>query len=370
MSRERSYWLAWAQVPGIKPQILQKITANFPSLAAAWQSPLADIQAAIGRRGNLIEAIAKTRTQLNPEAFLEQHQRRNPHFWTPADPEYPRLLLENTDIPPVIYYRGTAKLTENQGSTPLVAIVGTRKPTPHGCQWAKRLSRCLAKCGLGIVAGMSPGIDAAAHQACLEVKGRAIAVFGTGVDVIYPRQHSQLYEQILETGLILSEYPADTQPDRNHFPARNRLIAALCRAVIIIEAPERSGALITARHANDLGRDVYILPNSPDVKEARGCLRLLSEGANPIIDEQELLLQLGAIPELDSPPLESESPLNNLNPELQGILKAVKAQNTPFDLIVAESKQDAATVAAALLELELLGLVKQLPGMQYQLSGS
>lgn len=368
MSSERAYWLAWSQVPKIKPILLQRIAEHFGSLAKAWQASVEEISAVEGVGNNLLTTIAQTRSQLIPERLLEEHQRLNKHFWTPADSDYPNLLLETPGSPPLIYYLGKIRPEENQGCIPLIAIVGTRKPTEHGYRWTKKLSAFLAKCGFGIVAGMSTGIDGAAHQACLEVGGRAIAVLGTGVDVIYPQQQQQLYQAIKNTGLILSEYPAGTKPEKSNFPARNRLIAALCRAVLVIEAPEKSGALITARYANELGRDVYVLPNSPDVPQARGCLRLLSQGAHLILDEQELLLQLGTIPELDTPGLLPEKTPNlpPLNPELKQVLAAVTTQPTSFDLVVEKSNLTPGIVSASLLQLELLGLVTQLPGMRYQ----
>jgi len=361
---ERVYWLAWSQVPGISTALLQKIAAHCGNIQEAWYADLAALQTVAGIKNNQLTAIAQTRSEIEPEVFFREHSRLNPHFWTISDTEYPQLLLESPIAPPVIYYRGEVKFEENQGVTPVMAIVGTRQGTDHGYRWAAKLSSYLAKYGLAIAAGMAPGIETVVHRACLEVGGRTIAVLGTGVDVVYPQKQSQLYQEILSHGgLILSEYPRGTTAERNHFPARNRLIAALCRGVIVIEASETSGCLITARYANELGRDVYALPNSPDIPQARGCLHLLNQGANPIIDEQDLLIDLGTIPQLDVNPTTPD-----LSTELTLVLQAVKSEPTSFEAIIQTTNLDSGTVAGSLLELELLGLVSQLPGMRYSRS--
>jgi DNA processing protein len=283
-----------------------------------------------------------------------------------------------------LYYRGQVEPEENQGIKPMVAIVGTRYPTEHGRRWTHRISSAVAQNGFTVVSGMAAGIDGIAHQACLEAGGRTLAVLGTGIDKIYPPGHRQLWEKIQQQGLLLSEYPAGTAPERGNFPARNRIIAALSRAVLVMEAPQKSGALITARYGNEFGRDVYILPNSPDVEEARGCLKLLHQGAEVILEIEELLEVLGAIPQLDKDhksfivstaknnkliPKTSNNYLEmpaDLEPDLSRVLRLVALEPTAFDLIVNESGLSAGEVSGALLQLELLGLVSQMPGMRYQ----
>jgi DNA processing protein len=167
------------------------------------------------------------------------------------------LLIEIATPPPLLYFRGEVELAENLGETPLVAIVGTRQPSEYGIRWTRQISTALAKNGFTVVSGLAEGIDTETHTAALKAGGRTIAVLGTGVDVIYPAKNQQLYKQILSAGLVLSEYPAKTPPDRTQFPRRNRIIAGLSRAVLVMEAPLKSGALITANYANEFGRDVY-----------------------------------------------------------------------------------------------------------------
>ena len=369
---ERAYWLAWSQIRGVGPVLLKRLQEYCGTLEEAWQASPQALAAVDGFGGKLLSIVQEQRSLCNPEELLEQHSQKNPHFWTPADSDYPRLLLEIPSSPPILYYRGKVKLEENQGLLPLVGIVGTRNPTEHGKKWTRRISSILAQSGFTVVSGMATGIDTEAHQGCLQAGKRTIAVLGTGVDLVYPSNNRQLYQQIQEQGLILSEYPAGTRPDRRNFPPRNRIIAGLSRAVLVMEAPERSGSLITAHYANEFNRDVYALPNSPDYQQSRGCLKLLKDGSQMIIDEAELLEMLGAIPQLDlgeqlslfSPTVTQPKP--DLAPELAQVFAAIATTPTPFDLIVEESGLASSAVAAALLQLELLGLVSQLPGMRYQ----
>jgi DNA processing protein len=378
---ERAYWLAWSQINGIGPILLQRLHQHFHSLAEAWTAKPVDLMRVEGLGKQIIETILQERTQLNPEEFIEKHLIKNPCFWTPADPDYPRLLLEISNPPPVLYYRGLVDVKENQGITPTVAIVGTRSPSEYGRRWTRKISTALAKSGFTVVSGLAAGIDTEAHTSCLEAGGRTLAVFGTGVDIVYPKQNERLRDRVLQQGLAISEYPAGTQPNKTNFPRRNRIIAGLSRATIVIEAPQKSGALITAYQANDFCRDVYVLTARLDDERSFGCLELLSKGAHPILpssdrllSEDRLLEMLGALPKLDKAEQLSLFPLNPtvekqeppLEPELAKVLSAIESGPSSFDTIVEASGLEAGTVSSILLQLELLGLVSQLPGMRYQ----
>lgn len=377
MTEERAYWLAWSQIAGVGPTLLMRIYRQFGALSAAWEAGISDLEAIEGIGEVTAEAIAQERSRLNPEALLAEHQRENPDFWTPADADYPRLLAEIPDPPPLLYYRGQVALAENRGEVGLVAIVGTRQPSNYGKQWTRRLVETLVQSGFTIVSGLAEGVDAIAHQACLDAGGRTIAVLGTGVNRVYPLSNRTLAQQIDRTGLILSEYPRGTGPDRAHFPSRNRIIAGLCRATLIIEAGSKSGALITARVANDYGRDVYALPGSLDNPQSRGCLELIAGGAQLILDEASLLQALGAIPPLDAIPKHSTAspnlaapatPALDLPPHLEPIFQAIPPTSTQaiaLDTLVQTTQLDTSSLLAALLELEMLGAVSQLPGMRY-----
>jgi DNA processing protein len=372
--QERAFWLAWSQIPGIGPILLQRIEQHFGKLQIAWEANASTLGQIEGFGRQTVDKIIQARSQFSPDKFLQEHQAKNPHFWTPADPLYPRLLLEIPNPPPVLYYRGIVEPLENQAIAPTVAIVGTRDPSDYGKRWTRKISIALAQKGFTIVSGMAEGIDTEAHRTCLEVGGRTLAVFGTGVDIVYPPRNRNLYEQIINHGLALSEYPSGTQPDRAHFPNRNRIIAGLSRAVIVMEAPTRSGALITARLANEFCRDVYALPGSLDNARSHGCLGLLSKGAHVILNEGLLLEMLGGMPPVDAanasylPLFEIANSSNQpaIEPELKQVIEAIGVEPTVFDIIVQKVGLPASSVSSSLLQLELMGLISQLPGNRYQ----
>ncbi|PSB01688.1 DNA-processing protein DprA [Merismopedia glauca] len=370
MHRERIFWLSWSQISGIGPILLKRLHQKFGSLETAWQASSGDLRQVEGFGEQVLKKVLEGRSHLDPIAFYQQHSLTNPNFWTPADPEYPRLLLEIPDPPPVLYYRGQVDLAENRGIKPLIAIVGTRDPSDYGKRWTCKISTALAASGFTVVSGMAEGIDTEAHSASLYTKGRTIAVLGTGVDIVYPPRNRNLHGQIQEYGLIVSEYPAGTQPNRPHFPRRNRIIAGLSRATIVMEAPSKSGALITAYLANDYCRDVYVLPGSLDNPKAIGCLGLLSKGAQIFLNEGHLLEMLGKTPKLDAPQqLSLFNPpvaVPTLPPRLQSVFDVISSEATSFDLIIEKSGLAAGEVSSALLELELEGAIAQLPGMRYQ----
>jgi DNA processing protein len=374
---DRNFWVAWSRIPGVGGVLLRRLQKQFGTLAAAWDASPGDLAAVEGLGDRKIEAIVRGRLQLDLPQFLDLHHQQNPNFWTPADPDYPQLLLEIPSPPPVLYYRGQVKPEENQGLIPAVAIVGTRHPTDHGKKWTRQLSSTLTQHGFTIVSGMAAGIDTEAHRACLQAGGRTFAVMGTGVDIVYPPENRTLYQQIAERGLVVSEYPVGTRPDRAHFPQHNRIIAGLSRAVIVTEAPEKSGALITAYVANEFNRDVYALPGSLDNKNAIGCLGLLGKGARVILGENHLLEMLGALPSvgklqqqtqltLPFPPAAPEIP--PLDPELDRVFQTITGESISFEAIVQNAGLDAGSVSGILIQLELLGVISQLPGMRYSRS--
>lgn len=366
MEREKAYWLAWSKISGIGAVSLKKIYLHFGSLEAAWQSEAIAFAEIDGLNSKAAAAIKTGRHKIDPEALITEHYRQNPRFWTPADDDYPRLLLEIPSPPPLLYYSGRVEPKENSGIVPLIGIVGTRNPTEYGKRWTKKIAQALVRHGFGIVSGMAAGVDTVAHSGCLAVKGRTIAILGTGVDIAYPYSNRSLHQQLQREGLIVSEYAAGTKPDRGHFPARNRIIAGLCRAVVIIEAPKRSGALITARFANDFGRDVYVLPGSLDNSQSLGCLNLLNSGAHVILSVEHLLEMLGTMPCFDSvssPPRKTPELTANLA-EIYGLFGQ---DSIALDAIVEQTGKSTGEILATLSQLELMDLVAQLPGMRYQI---
>lgn len=371
---ERAFWLAWSQISGMGPVLIKRLYRHFGSLALAWEASPKELVEVEGIGSQTAEEILTQRAKCQPDRLLQHHEQKNEYFWTPAEADYPRLLREIPDPPPVLYYCGDPKLVKDLGTLPAIAIVGTRDPSDYGRRWTRKISSALAQNGFIVVSGLADGIDSEAHRNCIESGGKTVAVLGTGVDVVYPSTNRRLYQEVLENGLALSEYPAGTQPDRTHFPRRNRIVAGLCRAVLVLEAPKKSGALITAYLANDYGRDVYALPGSLDNLKSKGCLALISKGAQMILGEAELLEMLGTMPQLDYPVMEAtQLPLIDLSAELSQVLQSVnaivhsnKVDAAAFDTIVQQTGMLAGSVSGALLQLEMLGLVSQLPGMRYQ----
>lgn len=390
---EQAYWLAWARIKDVGPVLIKRLYERFGSLSLAWHAEPTDLLTVDGIGLVTADKIGALRSQINPECLLEKHTAQFPNFWTPVDPDYPSLLWEIPDPPPILYYRGPFR--PNQSTAMTVAIVGTRRPSPYGRRWTQRLSRRLSQRQMTIVSGMATGIDTYAHQSCLESNGQTIAVLGTGVDVVYPNSNEHLYQRILETGLILSEYPDGTPPDRAHFPRRNRIIAGLSHATLVSEAPERSGALITAYLANDYGRHVYALPDGLDNPTARGCLVLVNNGAAMVMGEEQLvkdLLSIGVANQTTNRKIDelalcetsvssdenrdfaegvlrtaSESlPELELDETLQPIFQVIPDVPISLDNLVKATQLDTSILLGGLLQLELAGVIVQLPGGQYR----
>jgi DNA processing protein len=358
--RERPYWLAWARVRGIGPHRLKRLAEFFGSLERAWQADALALQQVEGIGPTLAEAIVSARPALDPGEILEQTQKPGIPFLTPADPGYPPLLWELPDPPPILYVLGECP----DWQQPAIAVVGTRAPTAYGRQWTQKVSAALAQAGCVVVSGLATGIDGIAHQACLEAGGKTVAVLGTGVDQVYPAHHRPLYQRILEQGVVLSEYPPGTPPAKEHFPQRNRIIAGLCRATLVMEAPERSGALITAQLANHYGREVYALPGNIDTAAARGCLQLIRHGAGMILGIEDLLKELGLVP--GSPLPEQPASPGPSDPQQQLLWQILGNEVLSLDALAQATQMDMATLSSTLLLMELEGWLVQLPGMRYR----
>ena len=385
---ERAYWLAWSKIKDVGPVLIKRLHERFGSLQLAWQAAPADLLTVDGIGLVIADHIREVRSQLKPEELLKKHETQCPNFWTPADADYPRLLWEISDPPPVLYYRGPFR--PNNSSSPTVAIVGTRHPSTYGRRWTHRLSRCLSQHQMTVVSGLANGIDTCAHQSCLDTHGQTVAVLGTGVDIVYPRSNTQIYQRILDTGLIVSEYPDGTPPDRGHFPRRNRIIAGLSHATLVTEAPKKSGALITAYLANDYGRHVYALPTSLDNHTGEGCLDLINTGATMVLGETQLIQELHNIgianrtvtklttngdtaiaksvtqPSLANAAPPDGTPTVELDLALQQLLHRVPDTPTSLDHLVEATQLDTSALLSGLLQLELAGVITQLPGGQYQ----
>ena len=275
---------------------------------------------------------------------------------SPMDVDYPQLLGQIAAPPPVLFALGPDEL-----APPTVAIVGSRKASDGGKLIAAELARGLVAQGICIVSGMAFGIDAAAHEAALAAGGRTIAVLGCGADVPYPRTHTHLYRQIRERGAIVSEFAWGAQPERGAFPRRNRIISGLSLGVVIVEAPQKSGALITVQHALDQNREVFAVPGDVRSGRSAGCHQLIKDGAKLVEDVEDVLEELA----MWAAPRPQDAPAPDLPPEEESVYALLSRQPRHIDELAQDSALPPATLLDVLLRLELDGLVDQLAGKRF-----
>ncbi len=284
------------------------------------------------------------------------------HLLAVTDADYPALLREIADAPPLLYVRGDPALL----SRPQLAVVGSRNPTHGGTDNARAFSEHLARAGFVITSGLALGIDAAAHHATLEAGGHTIAVAATGLDRVYPAAHRELAHAIAAHGALVSDFPLATPPRRENFPQRNRLISGLSLGVLVVEAAERSGSLITARLAAEQGREVFAIPGSIHSPLARGCHRLIRQGAKLVETAQDILEELGPLAQVVVQPAESPTISPKLESEQAALLELLGYDPVDMDTLVARSGLTPGELSSMLLHMELHGLVEARPGGRFQ----
>jgi DNA processing protein len=285
------------------------------------------------------------------------------------DPEYPRTLLQIYDPPVLLYVRGDAKVLNE----PSISIVGTRRPTLYGTQMAERLGREIAARGVVVVSGMARGIDAIAHQGAMTVNGRAIGVLGTGVNVCYPKENKKLYAKVLERGAIISEFPLGTHPAPENFPIRNRIVAGMPLGVVVVEGAQYSGSLITARLAMEFGREVFGVPGNVTQPVSFAPNQLIRQGAKLVTNGEDVIEDLptpvrAALVKAEKPEAEQRNlllaaSLNSSEKKIYELLKSDEAVH--IDDIVERSGLNSSEVLATLFDLEMKGIVRQMPGKQF-----
>nr|BAL56938.1 DNA protecting protein DprA [uncultured Chloroflexota bacterium] len=353
---EKSYWVGFNLVRGIGAVRLKRLIETFGSAEAAWQASSLEWQMQ-GLSPRLCERLEAVRSSGALERVWEQIQKLGIQVLTWQDAAYPKRLREIEQPPPVLYLRGEI-LPEDDFA---VAIVGTRRVTPYGRQVTEEIASFLAAQGMTIVSGLARGVDGLAHLAALRAGGRTIAVLGSGVDQIYPPEHRQLAEKIMEQGAVISDYPPGTPPEAANFPPRNRIISGLSQAVILTEAGENSGALLTAEFAANQGREVFAVPGSIFAPQSRGCNRLIQRGAQVLLDAADLL------PALALHRVDQEKTARRVLPadEMEGRILSLLAQPTHIDEISRQMQLPVEKVSATLVLMELKGLVHQTGQMHY-----
>ncbi len=360
---ERIYWLGWqCLLPGAGVR-LWSLVRHFGSPRAAWEANVKDLSGAPGIGDEGPEGLARRRSGLDPGQAAARLESKGISFICHTEPSYPENLLQIFDPPPVIFVRGSIKSTDKLA----VAVVGSRKPSPYGLAVAEKMAKDLAAVGITVVSGMARGIDTAGHKGALEGSGRTIAVLGCGPDVVYPRENHRLMDKIINKGAVISEFPPGTVPEAWHFPVRNRVISGLARGTVVVEAAERSGALITADFALEQGRDVMAVPGNVVNPLTRGPHRLIKQGARLVEGAGDIIDELG-LENIFPLPEAGHSGLK-MSGEEESLYKLLSLDPAALDELICRSGLPPQKAMAALMYLEIKGLVKQMPGRFYIRTG-
>lgn len=347
-------WLRLTLIPGIGGETQRKLLAAFGLPEAIFAAGRLAVRGLIGERADPLYDFDPSETI---DRSLTWASQPGQFIITLADTAYPAALLEIPDPPCVLYVRGNPALLQRRG----LAVVGSRNATPQGVQTAENFARAIAATDIGIISGLALGIDAAAHRGALAAGGETIAVIGTGADRLYPARNRELALAIAERGAIVSEFPLGTPAIASNFPRRNRIISGLSRGVLVVEAAPESGSLITARLAAEQGRDVFAIPGSIHSVVARGCHKLIKQGAKLVETAQDILEELGSYDEpvvaaTAPPPASEENPL----------LSALGHGPCGLDDLAERTGLAADHLLGELLTLELGGHIATLPGNRYQ----
>lgn len=351
------YWLGFNLVRGIGPVRLRMLLDFFGDIQSAWEASeqvLREIK--LDRRS--LENFLKMRHQVDLDEVLRQVERAGVQALTWDSSDYPGLLRQIADAPPVLFVRGTLTPADEWS----VALVGTRKATVYGREVTHRLATDLVQNRVTLVSGLARGIDSIAHKAALDAGGRTLAVLGSGVDFIYPTEHRKLAEAIVENGALISDYPLGTRPEAANFPARNRIISGLSLGVVVVEADVKSGALITADFALDHGREVFAVPGSILSPASAGCNRLLRDGASVVTEVGDILETLH-LDQVSEKQLARE--VLPSNPTEAAILEHLTAEPRHLDELSREIELPVETISSTLVMMELKGMTRQVAPLQY-----
>ncbi|MGC9357552.1 MAG: DNA-processing protein DprA [Anaerolineae bacterium] len=351
------YWLGFNLVHGIGPVRLQVLLNAFGSISAAWEASFAQLEE-VGLDRRSLRNFLKVRQQVDLDGVVTKIEEAGVQVLTWESAGYPSLLRQIPDAPPVLFIKGELKPADEWA----VAIVGTRKASVYGREVARRLAGELARNGITIVSGLARGIDGVAHQSALEAGGRTLAVFGCGVDHVYPSEHRGLAEEIVKHGALISDFPLGTRPEAKNFPPRNRIISGLSLGTVVVEAGLRSGALITADFAADQGREVFAVPGNIFNRGSKGCNRLIRDGAAVVTEVRDILETL----HLDQ--LAEKQVAREILPENATeatILQHLSHEPCHVDAISRSTDLPVEIISSTLIMMELKGMVRQVGGLQY-----
>lgn len=354
---DKKYWIGFNLIKGIGAVRMQGLVAYFGNLESAWDAdPDSLVEAGLGSK--VIERVLAARETVNLDKVWEKIESQGIKVLTWDDEEYPTRLKEIDQPPPVLYIRGEY-LPDDLFA---VAVVGTRKVTPYGRQVTEEIALFLAANGMTVISGLARGVDAIAHQAALKAGGRTMGILGSGVDKIYPPEHRKLAEQMMERGAIISDYAVGTPPDASNFPPRNRIISGLSLAVVVVEAAETSGALITAEFAAEQGREVFAVPGSILAPQSKGTNRLIQKGAQPLLTPADLMQAL------DLTRIGAQKSARKILPadEIEArVFNVLGSEPLHVDEIRSMADLPIEKISATLALMELKGMVRQVGAMNY-----
>ncbi len=356
---DNRYWLGLHLIRDFGVAKLSRLLAHFESPEALWLEPDAGLMR-LHLPSQLLEQFCRARHGIDLERELDKVARSGATLISLADEAYPQLLRSLADYPVLLYARGEISAAAEK----CLAIVGTRKASRYGLDVAAQLAGELARQGVTIVSGLAQGIDGAAHRGALAAGGRTIAVIGNGIDIVYPRQHRDLAEEICHSGAVISEMPLGSPPLGKNFPQRNRIISGLSLGVLVAEAPVRSGALNTVAHAADQGREVFAVPQNIYNSAGQGCNILIQEGAKVVLGANDILEELD-VSFINSQTRIQAEQIQPANDTEDKVLRQLGPEPIHVDLIVRQTQLPAATVTSTLTLLELKGLAQSAGPMQY-----
>lgn len=359
-NKDTKYWVGFNIIPGIGRVRFGQLESYFGDLETAWKAGPAELKRS-GLDESPIRAVKSWRPRISLEAEMEKLDRFGIKVLTWHDPKYPVRLKEIYDYPPLLYIRGSL-LPEDEWC---LAVVGTRRPTVYGRQVTEEIVTELARSKITIVSGLAKGIDAIGHRSALEVGGRSIAVFAGGLDTVYPAENASLARSIIKQGALLSEHHPGTRPRPENFPRRNRILSGLSLGVLVVEAGESSGALITAHLALEQNREVFAIPGSILSAVSRGTNHLIQEGAKLVRDYSDILEELNLTAVARQVEMKEIIPSSDAETLL---LKKLGAEPTHIDEVCRLSGLPVSEVSSTLAMMELKGLVKQVGTMNYTLA--
>jgi DNA processing protein len=362
--QELLYWMALTRIEGLGCASAKRLAAHFASIGEAFSASERQLNDVAGLDKRAIHGLLTFSDWSGVEQELARVRESGAMLVPITDVAYPERLRQIPDPPPFLYVKGKF-CAEDQRA---VAVVGSRSASAYGIRIARDLCRNLGSLGFTVVSGMARGIDGEAHRATLEAGGRTLAVLGSGVDVIYPAEHKPLSQQISAAGAIVSELPMGTRPLAHHFPARNRIISGLSLGVVVVEATEKSGSLITARLAAEQGREVFAVPGAAGASRSRGTHQLIREGAKLVENVEDIVEEV-------APQLRATAHSRGLHPrvelpaelghEARKILELIQNAPVQIDDLIEASGFSSAKVSEVLLSLEIGGFLRQLPGKKF-----